>query len=455
MIKKLLSSVIVVSAMFTFTSCLNSSDDSVTYYEDTAVTAFSLGTLNQYLHTTASDGVSDSTYVVSYSASTYAFYIDQIQKVIYNPDSLPQGTDASKVICSITSKNSGTVVLVLKDQSGSDSLAYYSSTDSIDFSEPLRVRVYNLNGTGYREYVAHVNVHQQSGDEINWVSTSYSALADVSDRKIIYNGTQQYLFGVKGGQTVVYRLNGSAYEQMAQTFEADAYKSVVTMGGYLYVLNNDSVMRSADGQTWEQTGVQAGMTQLFGASASKLYALTSDGIMSSADSGATWTAESLDDDAANLPTDNINFVCMPSKTNEQTYTLILVGLRDGQAKVWRKVEENATGSQSQTWSYYPEDEYNSYALPALANLQVIGYDDGLLAIGGDFSTFYESKDQGITWLTNDDMTLTDSFGKTASPFTMVSDSSNIIYLSKSGSNAVWSGRLARMGWSTNQQAYTE
>lgn len=59
-------------------------------------------------------------------ASGYDFYIDQLKKEIYNPDSLPKGTDATHVLCNISSKNGGIVLLVHKNIEGEDSLAYYS-----------------------------------------------------------------------------------------------------------------------------------------------------------------------------------------------------------------------------------------------------------------------------------------------------------------------------------------
>lgn len=455
MIKKLLSAVIVASAMLTFTSCLNSTDEDITYYDDTAVTAFSLGTVNRILHTTASDGVTDSTYKVSYSASTYPFYIDQLQKLIYNADSLPYGTDATKLLCTITTKNSGTAVLVLKNQAGADSLAYYSATDSIDLSSPMRLRVFNLSGTAYREYTVTVNVHRQKGTEVSWTKTSHDALAAVSGRKLIFLGQQTFLFGQQGGQTVVYRHNGTTYERLAPTFDANAYQSVVTMNGYLYLTDNGSVKRSADGETWETTGTPAEPTRLIGAGSTKLYALTANAIVSSADNGATWTAESLDDDASMLPADNVNFVCMAVKTNAGTNKLVLIGRRDGHTRVWSKVEENAAGAQPAPWLFYNDDPHNILTLPLTDNLQVVAFDGGLLAIGDDFSTLYKSNDQGLTWQAYGDLTITADFGRTAAPFAVATDSTNTLYISKAGSPDIWAGRIARLGWGTAQQQYEE
>ena len=457
MIKKLLSWAMMVSATVSMTSCLsNNNDEDITYYDDTAVTAFSLTTVKRHLHTTASDGVTDSIYTSNYSASTYTFYIDHQKQLIYNPDSLRYGTDASKVVCSVTTKNSGTIVLNLRDKEGKDSLTYYASTDSLDFSSPLRIRVYSLRGTAWREYTVKLNVHQQTGQEMSWNRHAVDALDGVEGRKLIVSNKQTYIFGVKSGKTVVLKQTGTTYTQLTTTFSAAAYQSVVAKDGMLYVLDEGGkVMQSADGESWKQVSSNAELTQIIGASDVRLYALTAVGISSSADNGATWTTDSLDDETANLPTDNLNFVCKASKTNAHTNDLVIVGTRNGETKIWRKVEENASGSQDQPWAFYPADEYNRKKLPALANLQAIGYDGGILAIGGDFTSFYFSNDEGLTWIKTTAYVLPASFGKSAGAFTMTADGDNYIHLSKNGENQIWSGRLARLSWATEQKAFTE
>lgn len=149
-------------------SCLGSSEEEYTYYDDTAITAFSLGTLNRYTYVTKSDGT-DSIAKTTVTGSNYKFYIDQQQRRIYNPDSLPVGTDAEKVVCTITAKNAGTVLLKHPDK---DSVAYYTSTDSIDFSRPRTLIVYSQSGRTFREYTVNVNVHQQEADEMVWDTRS-------------------------------------------------------------------------------------------------------------------------------------------------------------------------------------------------------------------------------------------------------------------------------------------
>ena len=157
--KRLYSLLIIASAAVSLTSCLSNTDDEVTYYDDTAITAFSLGTINRYNHTTTKDGTSDSVYVTKITGSNYKCYIDQVNALIYNPDSLPTDCDLEHVVCTISTKNGGVVMLTEKNMWGEDSLTYYSSTDSLDLSSPKAVRVYSNRGDNYKVYTLAISAH--------------------------------------------------------------------------------------------------------------------------------------------------------------------------------------------------------------------------------------------------------------------------------------------------------
>ena len=158
----------VLLATFLMTSCLKDDEAEVVYYNDTAITSFALGTLNCNMHTTSSTG-EDSAYVSTLDCSTYRFNIDQFRGEIYNVDSLPVNVDVSKSVCTISAKNGGYVVLNLKTSDGkSDSLVYFSSTDSLDLTKAMEIRAYNAGRTDYRTYMLKVNVHTEYADSFNW-----------------------------------------------------------------------------------------------------------------------------------------------------------------------------------------------------------------------------------------------------------------------------------------------
>ena len=146
------------------TSCLKSDDSSeIIYYNDTAITAFNLTTVNRYIHTTSKSG-KDSVYKKALS-SPVTFYIDQYNKTIYNVDSLFADCDLKHVLVDISTKNSG--VVAIKSMI-SDTLRTYNSSDSLDFSQVREIRVYSQRGDTYRAYQVSVNKHQITTGVLMW-----------------------------------------------------------------------------------------------------------------------------------------------------------------------------------------------------------------------------------------------------------------------------------------------
>ena len=146
------------------TSCLNSNDSSeINYYNDTAITDFSLATVNRYIHTTSKSG-KDSVYKKTLS-DPVEFYIDQYNRKIYNADSLYADCDLSHVLASISTKNSGSVAI---KSLISDTLFTYSSADSLDFSQPREIRIYAQDGSSYRAYEVSINKHHITTGKLLW-----------------------------------------------------------------------------------------------------------------------------------------------------------------------------------------------------------------------------------------------------------------------------------------------
>lgn len=130
-----------------------------------AVTSFTLGTLNRYLHTTTSAG-KDTVYKSTYSGGAYKMNIDQVRHLIYNTDSLPYGTDPAHVVCTMNTINNG--VAYVKSLI-SDTLFYFQSgKDSIDFTYPRIFRIFCTDGSGSRDYKVTLNVRQQEASKMQW-----------------------------------------------------------------------------------------------------------------------------------------------------------------------------------------------------------------------------------------------------------------------------------------------
>ncbi len=465
---------ILLSTVFLVTSCLDTEDETnITYYDDTAITAFSLGTLNRTVHTTSSTG-EDSTYTDELDASGYSFYIDQLKREIYNPDSLPEGTDAAHVICNVSSKSSG--VVVIKD-TDSDTLRYYISTDSIDFTSAREFRVYSNDGTSYRTYTVKVNVHKENPDSFNWNRTAVvNAFRDMEYMKAVAVGGRILVFGKQGGATTVYSTaqdDGSAWTRLTTnvTLDGDACKSVTACGSLLYTVSGGSILVSADGENWTKhtdVNTSAVPERLIGAGRSTLYGLLGGKIVSSADKGNSWTEDGILGGDALLPTEDISVDSTTLATDDNAERVIMVGNRsltaypeDSVAMVWSKIEEYEEGSAAHSWMFCNEN--NGYRLPNLKGLKMMKYGDALIAFGGKgqgtstataYSAMYYSEDNGLTWHSDGVYVLPEGFNNGGSTvLATVKDTYNYIWIISGGDGAVWRGRLNKLGWADNQTSF--
>lgn len=467
---------LLFSAAFLFTACLSDDTDSTTYYGDTAITSFSLSYGNRNMHT-LSYLDSDSVYSDELdSASKYVFYIDQAKCEIYNPDSLPIWTDSKKILCTIGSKNSGTIVY---KSLTSDTLSYYSSSDTIDFSQPREFRVYSSDGTAYRKYTIKVNVHQEQADSFQWHQLADNAeVAALEGMKAFEVNGKILLFGKKGNDVVLYttaNTDGNSWSQqtISPALDTAVYKNIIKHGNSLYVVNKGQVMTSTDGTTWKTVATANGIDRFVAASTTELYGMNSSNtLVCSTDGGTTWNVESLDDDAKYLPVQNISYVTVAQSSNDSTDRVMLVGNRsntdyssDISAVVWNKVVEYDNGSQKNAWVYYNRAEDNkSHLLPCMYNLTVIPYDGKMIAIGGNgiaastvsaFSKMYVSRDMGITWQNESVYAFPSKFSSSATSFTAISDSNNNIWLFGGKTGQIWRGHLNKLAWPTYPTTFTK
>lgn len=356
------------------TSCLSDTDNETSqYYTNTAISQFKLSSVLHQLHTTASDG-SDSVYTETLS-DPVVFTIDQAQRKIYNTDSLPSECDLTRVLATISSINSGTVVINYADKDGNDSLLYYSSTDSIDFTNLKDLRVYSQQGDNYRMYSVTINVHKAETNKMLW------------------------------------------QKMTAADLPTDAKKAM-----------------------WEDKAAAANMKQLIGYGTTEGYAFAADStLMVSRDNGATWAADEVDEDAAWLPTDNITFASWPFAANDSTDYQIMIGTSDKSDKacvVWRKIAEYAKHSMPSKWVFIPIDSQGDFYLPKMENLNVVRYNNVVLAIGND-KNIYVSRDQGITWKTTTSYTLPDAIG--TNNLYATTDNNGYLWLVGKDTGEVWRG----------------
>lgn len=464
-IRKFILAIVMMAATLTsLTACLGD-DVEVVYYDDAAITSFTLGTLNRTMHTKSKAGL-DSTYVKSVSCSNYVFQINQQLGEIWNADSLPLGIDAKRVICTINAKNGGSIALQNID---SDTLNAYNSADSIDFSQPRKFHVFSNSMQGKRVYTVKVNVHQSEPDTCLWTRmvAENAEIGALTDMKAVTLGNTLLLYGNAGGESKVYSTDindGISWKALTTSIalDAEASKSIVQKGSMLYTISGGKVLSSEDGGTWTEICATTNR-KLVAASTVRLYALSADGKLMSSVNGADWTEETLDDDAAQLPTEGVAYVAKPSQTNADTDRIMIIGNRsletypdDITAKVWTKIDEYSDGARPAAWNYVAFQPHNKFKAPRAKNWQIINYDgENIKAICGKgegasenapLAQIYNSVDNGITWQKDKKMYLPAAMKSSDSEFAMVKDANNMVWIICGETGQVWKGRINRVAW---------
>lgn len=204
------------------------------------------------------------------------FSIDLNKGLIFNADSLPFGTKVTRLIPVITTlETSSAIELKVTDADGNVTVHDYlnNSTDSIDFTNPVTLRVVSFDGQYEMSYSVKVNVHKMVSDSLSWAADNISVLPGN-----LSNPTAQ--------QTA--KMSDTFY---CLTTDGTNYSlSKYTPDGA--VVNGPLMML----EEWEETPVNFSFVpqiNTFAATDDALYILADDGALySSADEGSSWTATS-------------------------------------------------------------------------------------------------------------------------------------------------------------------
>ncbi|WP_293585097.1 DUF6242 domain-containing protein [Prevotella sp.] len=454
-------------------SCLESDND-YTYTDDCAISSFSVTTAKQNTFVKTSDGLRDSLVVKELTLSNYKFYIDQINGKIYNPDSLPCGVDAKKLLCSVSNSSAGLVVI---KKEKSDSLDYFSSTDSLDFSVDREVQVVSNSGLSVKKYTVHVNVHKEQADSFAWHATPICAeLKTMQAIKTAAVNGKLILLGTDGNTTIVYTNNGTQWTKcetnLGHNLAADAYKSLVTKDDYVYISDGGNIVRTNDGKTWDIMGTATDVTRLVAASRYSLYGYATDGrLMTSKDNGATWAVAEIDDELSLMPYGETTYASVEIEGYAKTDRVMLFGTRDAATypndkylTIWGKIDEAAENSENQPWAYYGVSADNNHAAPLLSGISAVAYDGGVYMMGqeeGKAPKFYKSLDNGITWREDTaTVMLPTNFNENATnaitakgTYALTVDKNKSLWLVNASNGMTWRGRINRLGWAKEQTAF--
>lgn len=228
-------------------SCLNSDEQEYDIPKDCQITAFSL----------SSDSVP--------GLSAVKFVIDQVNGRIFNPDSMPYGTEIEKVVCTVSRAN-GLYSIEVTQEALPDSTYFWNTKDSLDFSKPVKFVTMAYDMITKKTYTAQVNIHQQVPDSMSWeLLNSNLPGFPAKEQKVVTwggegNDESYYMYTQSTDAGNGYSLhvapvsNPNSWTELAMEGLPAGEARLSQMTGYedaLYVpTTKGELYRSVDGQKW-------------------------------------------------------------------------------------------------------------------------------------------------------------------------------------------------------------
>ena len=386
-------------------SCLKSDYAEIEYPVESSIKAFSIGTLHQTIHGKDSEG-NDSFYVDTISYADVPFTIDQINRKIYNKDSLPKEVDVTKVLASISADN-GAIYYVNKN--GKDSL--WTSADSLDFTNEVtfKVMAYSELQNKFvfgKPYTVKINVHKLNPDSLVWKHFGDKKFAEgvtFAEQKAVYMNDYIYVFGETAeGNVKIYKAN---VNRGSFTSWEEVSTSITSIDINSAIVYNNEVHFIADGKLYNlkdnQIGSETNLSNLISVNVNgdKLLAYTTGNKIVSLNSDGTKAKETDFIEGKNL-NGRISTVSYTAEHNTSLWRTIVMKNRV------KEVESDTTAmvfnniSSEDKWQEYTP--INPTTCPNQGNISMISYDGKLFAYGEEFDYFYSSTDNGLNWKKEED-----------------------------------------------------
>lgn len=349
------------------------------------------------------------------------FSIDLVNARIFNADSLPKGTDVSKLVVNIgTPSAKGCDLTFRKLGTSRDTTISYidSPNDSINFADgPVKLTITSYNGQSKREYTISVNVHNVESDTLYWDKAALYGLpstlqAPAQQKTVEYNG-KIYCLTADAQSAACVAVNDNPYypggwTETAVTLPAGAVvNSFCASDNALFILDSDgNLFTSTDAISWNSTGER--MTYIYGG--------YNDCILGVRNDGGTWKHVSYPASAETVVPDG----CPVSGTSQMLIyetkwssspLAVFVGGRDASDKLtgaawgydggsWAKLSNRDIDAREEMtlFPYFtPRVNRKTWRVTDRSALIAMGgrcIDDGRETVS---SAVYVSYDQGITW----------------------------------------------------------
>lgn len=442
--KKPIAFVVMSALALTFLASCGDDNKSSELSSDCAINAIVLGNLSRIYHTYLDNG-KDTSYSITVPGAAYPLHIDQINRRIFNSDSLPVGTAVNKVY--FTTFNADGIVSY-RLESGKDTL--YSIKDTLDFTSPRIFTIFASDGSGSRSYTIDIKIHNADPDAYSWVAASPADndVAKLESMRMIAKDGQLYLWGSKNGTNVV--MTRKTGEGVALWTKKDISgtdglqtKSINLFKGKFVSISESGLVESENGADWTETATSLVPDRILAAD-EELYITVSGKIYSSSDL-KSWKEEKADNSTAFLPTENIYSAVLPAVNNPNIENIVCVGYLDGKTETWKK-EMNKVYPEDNAWSYYPTTEETPRTLPYLKGFNMMKYDGKLFCAGinGDTVNVYTSADGARAWKKVKVPTMVPAQTGKPTEIFMTPDDDNHIWLVCSGTGTLWKGYLNRL-----------
>ena len=391
----------------------------------------------------------------SFTGSTYEMTIDQRACTIENRDSLPFGSQLSRVTATITFDGS----MLAYCEVGTSNWIAYNATDSLDLTKPLLLRLTSNDKQSERIYTFKVNVHKQEGDSLYWNKCeSEELLAGKTDMKAFVMNRKLMVLGKESAEIVLLERSGieatGTWEETVTDLPAETdVQTLRQQGNNLYVSTSDGkIFSSTDAKEWTQAGSCPASELTLIEKTKNFFYVISDGKLLSSEDGTNWNEEELDTEASMLPQTEIRALTV--EQNNGNTRIILVGQREGSDNgvVWNKMWNESEPEFEAQWIFFPLSPDNKVPCPLLNDFNLLPYDGNCIAFGGAsidgtwkaLDAMFVSKDYGITWRPSTEIRMPAKLKGTEDCITSTVDENNFIWIITNAQ--VWRGRLNRLGF---------
>lgn len=435
------------------TACMDTDEMDYEMSSNSSITAFAIKDSIITYYQTEVNGV-DTTLSKTIAGTDYPFVISHSEGLIYNPDSLPVGTDVSKVVVSITADTDGIFIAAETD-------SLWDSKDSLNFTKPIVFKVMAQTGVYGRTYTAKVNVHQQEPEQFSWTKIESNFSPDIQAQKAVYANDNIYVFAnLEDHVAMTSSTDGKEWSALTNIdipVKAD-YSSAMAWNNQLYILAENELYTSTNGINWNKVETTQTIARLLanvdGEGCKKLMAADLENYYMESTDGINWVRHELLPE--NFPVTQTNFTSYPLETNPNINRVIVTGndvKTDTISYVWAQLDtENS-------WTEL-EPSHSVYTCPKLENASLIAYNNSLYTFGGPgqhngsieaFSSFYQSEDNGISWdAVRRNLEFPEEFNSLYENgngnYSCIVDKDKFIWIMWSKSGEVWRGRINKFGF---------